>query len=229
MQILFHPFGLLPPCNFSTIHRPYFLLPDCSENQSSWLFSPHWGPGQEAQDNLLAGGGGGAQQPLSFSTAVVNVGFAGKLQFWLNVHFLEKCLLSRGILTFWWRPKRVWPKHLGFWVFFWMTVKTRYSKSSTSKFQGEWIHFIFLQSFPRILLCFPINFSVCCECISSPYNLLARWAGRLLNRAETADRKVKRFVQRVSPQSNQVAWKGINTEIIVKNDGNRSYINNNAL
>lgn len=50
---------------------------------------------------------------LSFSTAVVNIGFAGKLQFWLNVHFLEKCLLSTGILTFWWRPKRVWPKHLG--------------------------------------------------------------------------------------------------------------------
>lgn len=121
------------------------------------------------------------------------------------------------------------PNIWGFWVFFWMTGKTRHSKSSTSKFQGEWIHFIFLQSFPRILLCFPINFSVCCECISSPYNLLARWAGRLLNRAETADRKVKRFVQRVSPQSNQVAWKGINTEIIVKNDGNRSYINNNAL
>lgn len=86
MQTLFHPFGFLLPFHFSTAHKLYwvsnsisasflihrlcsFLLPDGSDEQSSWLlFSPPCETpvsGQVAQDSPLVEEGGIAQQSLS--------------------------------------------------------------------------------------------------------------------------------------------------------------------
>lgn len=134
MQTLFHRFGLLPHFNFSSAHKLYwvsnafsasfpiqglcsFLLPDGSDEQSLWLSSPHHvRPVDEVRWPRQSPDRRRWYCPavsLSFGTAVVNTGFAGKPEFWLNVHFLEKCLLSTGILTFWLRPKKFWPKHLG--------------------------------------------------------------------------------------------------------------------
>lgn len=68
-----------------------------------------------AQDNPKAGGGGVAQQSHLCNSCSQHWLYweTEALTLQLNVHFLEKCLLSTGILTFWRRPRKFWHKHLG--------------------------------------------------------------------------------------------------------------------
>lgn len=142
--------------------------------------------------------------PLSFGTAVVNTGSAGKLEFWLNVHFLEKCLLSTGILTFWWRPKTFWPKHVGgFESSFGVHGRQDIQKLPQTNSRGNGFILVSFRGFPESSLFFLRNFSVWCEHIVMPYNLPAREQERYQT---GLTERWKDLVWYISPQSNLVAW-----------------------
>lgn len=143
---------------------------------------------------------------LSFGTAVVNTDFFGKLEFWLNVHFLEKCLLSTGILTFWWRPKKFWPKNLRVLCLFLEDMEGKTFKNCHNQIPGGMDLFWFLPVFSQNLSVFSEKLRCLMWTRSYAIPSTSKGAGRI---PKWANRKVKGPVQCVSPQNNLTAQEEI--------------------